>query len=99
MVNDYRFTVTAEDGTEQEYSIKVTRTKANDSRVSRINLTIGDDDSRYCLVDSSNNCRIEVPVNTLQFQLSAEISDTASVSPIMVQLIKCLLVNQLKQLS
>lgn len=82
MVNDYRFTVTAEDGTEQEYSIKVTRTKANDSRVSRINLTIGDDDSRYCLVDSSNNCRIEVPVNTLQFQLSAEISDTASVSPV-----------------
>ena len=82
MVNDYRFTVTAEDGTEQEYSIKVTRTKANDSRVSRINLAIGDDDSRYCLVDSSNNCRIEVPVNTLQFQLSAEISDTASVSPV-----------------
>ncbi|MCI5967208.1 MAG: cadherin-like beta sandwich domain-containing protein [Tenericutes bacterium] len=82
MVNDYRFTVTAEDGTEQEYSIKVTRTKANDSRVSRINLTIGNDDSRYCLVDSSNNCRIEVPVNTLQFQLSAEISDTASVSPV-----------------
>ena len=82
MVNDYRFTVTAEDGTEQEYSIKVTRTKANDSRVSRINLTIGDDESRYCLVDSSNNCRIEVPVNTLQFQLSAEISDTASVSPV-----------------
>ena len=72
MVNDYRFTVTAEDGTEQEYSIKVTR----------INLTIGDDNSRYCLVDSSNNCRIEVPVNTLQFQLSAEISDTASVSPV-----------------
>lgn len=82
MVNDYRFTVTAEDGTEQEYSIKVTRTKANDSRVSRINLTIGNDDSRYCLVDSSNNCRIEVPVNTLQFQLSAEISDTASISPV-----------------
>ena len=82
MVNDYRFTVTAEDGTEQEYSIKVTRTKANDSRVSRINLTIGDDDSRYCLVDSSNNCRIEVPVNTLQFQLSAEISDTAKVLPV-----------------
>lgn len=81
MVNDYRFTVTAEDGTEQEYSIKVTRTKANDSRVSRINLTIGDDDSRYCLVDSSNNCRIEVPVNTLDFQLDAEISDTASISP------------------
>ena len=82
MVNDYRFTVTAEDGTEQEYSIKVTRTKANDSRVSRINLTIGNDDSRYCLVDSSNNCRIEVPVNTLQFQLSAEISDTARISPV-----------------
>lgn len=81
-VNDYRFTVTAEDDTEQEYSIKVTRTKANDSRVSRINLTIGDDDSRYCLVDSSNNCRIEVPVNTLEFQLDAEISDTASISPV-----------------
>ena len=81
-VNDYRFTVTAEDGTEQEYSIKVTRTKSSDSKVSRINLTIGNDDSRYCLVDSDNNCRIEVPVNTLEFELEAEISDTASVSPI-----------------
>ena len=80
-VNDYRFTVTAEDGTEQEYSIKVTRTKDSDSKVSRINLTIGDD-TRYCLVDSSNNCRIEVPVSTLEFQLEAEISDTASISPV-----------------
>ncbi len=81
MVNDYRFTVTAEDGTEQEYSIKVTRTKDSDSKVSRINLTIGDD-TRYCLVDSSNNCRIEVPVSTLEFQLEAEISDTARISPV-----------------
>lgn len=80
-VNDYRFTVTAEDGTEQEYSIKVTRTKDSDSKVSRINLIIGDD-TRYCLVDSSNNCRIEVPVSTLEFQLEAEISDTASISPV-----------------
>lgn len=80
-VNDYRFTVTAEDGTEQEYSIKVVRTKASDSKVSRINLTIGDD-TRYCLVDSSNNCRIEVPVNTLEFELDAEISDTASITPV-----------------
>lgn len=80
-VNDYRFTVTAEDGTEQEYSIKVTRTKDSDSKVGRINLTIGDD-TRYCLVDSSNNCRIEVPVSTLEFQLEAEISDTARISPV-----------------
>lgn len=80
-VNDYRFTVTAEDGTEQEYSIKVTREKSNDTSISKITLKIGDDDSRYCLVSSDNTCRIEVPVDTLNFMLAADINSTATVSP------------------
>lgn len=80
-VNDYRFKVIAEDSTEQEYSIKVTRTASNDSSLNKVTLIIGKDDSRYCLMNSDNTCRIEVPVDTLQFNLEADIASTASVVP------------------
>lgn len=80
-VNDYRFKVIAEDSTEQEYSIKVTRTASNDSSLNKVTLIIGNDDSRYCLMDSDNTCRIEVPVDTLQFTLETDIASTASVIP------------------
>ena len=80
-VNDYRFKVIAEDSTEQEYSIKVTRTASNDSSLNKVTLIIGNDDSRYCLMNSDNTCRIEVPVDTLQFNLEADIASTASVIP------------------
>lgn len=80
-VNDYRFKVIAEDSTEQEYSIKVTRTASNDSSLNKVTLIIGNDDSRYCLMNSDNTCRIEVPVDTLQFNLEADIASTASVVP------------------
>lgn len=82
IVNDYQFTVTAEDGAVQLYSIKVTRTKSNDSSISRVTLTIGDDDSRYCLMENGTTCTIAVPVDTTEFSLDADISDVATISPV-----------------
>lgn len=81
-VNDYQFTVTSESGEAQFYSIKVTRTKSNDSTISRVNLTIGSDSSRYCLMESGTSCKIEVPVDTEEFSLAAIIHDEASISPV-----------------
>jgi len=81
-VNDYQFTVTSESGEVQFYSIKVTRTKSNDSSISRVNLTIGSDSSRYCLMESGTSCKIEVPVDTEEFSLEALIHDEASIDPV-----------------
>lgn len=81
-VNDYQFTVTSESGEAQFYSIKVTRTKSNDSTISRVNLTIGSDSSRYCLIENGTTCKIEVPVDTEEFSLEAIIHDEASISPV-----------------
>lgn len=81
-VNDYRFTVTSESGNVQVYSIKVTRTKSNDSSISKVTLTIGDDSSRYCLMDSNHTCKIEVPVDTLEFELDASIHSEATINPV-----------------
>lgn len=82
MVNDYQFTVTAEDGSVQLYSIKVVRTKSNDSSISRVTLTIGEDDSRYCLMENGTTCKISVPVDTTEFSLDADIASVASISPV-----------------
>lgn len=81
MVNDYQFTVTSESGDVQLYSIKVVRTKEADSSISRVTLTIGDDDSRYCLMENGTTCKISVPVDTTEFSLDAVISNVASISP------------------
>lgn len=81
-VNDYQFTVTSESGEVQFYSIKVTRTKSNDSTISRVNLTIDEDSSRYCLMEGGTTCKIEVPVDTEEFSLDAVIHDEASINPV-----------------
>ena len=81
-VNDYHFIVTSESGNVQVYSIKVTRTKSNDSSISKVTLTIGDDSSRYCLMDSNHTCKIEVPVDTLEFELDASIHSEATINPV-----------------
>lgn len=81
-VNDYRFTVTSESGVAQLYSIKVTREESDDTTLSRVTLTIGDDSSRYCLMENGNSCTISVPVDTTEFSLSALIPDVAEVTPV-----------------
>lgn len=80
-MNIYNFSVTSESGNVQVYTIKITRTKSNDSTMSKVTLTIGDDSSRYCLMDGGTSCKIEVPVDTLEFTLDAEIHKEATVNP------------------
>lgn len=80
-VNIYNFTVTSESGNVQVYTIKITRTKSNDSSISKVTLSIGEDSSRYCLMEDSTSCKIEVPVDTLEFVLNADIHDEATISP------------------
>ena len=53
-VNTYTFTITAENGDEAEYTILVTRTPSDDATISRVNLTIGTDSSRYCLMENGS---------------------------------------------
>ncbi|MBO5475267.1 MAG: cadherin-like beta sandwich domain-containing protein [Bacilli bacterium] len=79
--NDYSFTVVSESGSPQIYSIKIKREKSSAAEISKVVLSIGEDDSRYCLMDSTNKCKIEVPVDTLNFSLYSFISDEATISP------------------
>lgn len=81
-VNVYTFSVTSESGNVQVYTIKITRTKSNDSTISKVTLSIGDDNSRYCLMDGGTSCKIEVPVDTLDFALNADIHPEATISPV-----------------
>ena len=81
-VNIYTFTVTSESGNIQVYTIKITRTKSNDSTISKVTLSIGDDSSRYCLMDGGTSCKIEVPVDTLDFALNADIHSEATITPV-----------------
>lgn len=80
--NIYKFTVTSESGDAKIYTVKITRTKSNDASISRVTLGIGADNSRYCLMDETNTCKIEVPVNTTEFTLSAEINEKSTISPV-----------------
>ena len=82
VTNTYQFSVTSEDGETKVYSVLITREPSNDSSISKVTLTIGTDSSRYCIMDSNNTCKIDVPVDTLGFSLSADIHDEASISPV-----------------
>ena len=81
VVNEYPFSITSENGIEKQYKILVTREKSNDSSISKVTLSIGDDDSRYCLMES-NSCTIDVPVETTEFSLEAIINAEASIVPV-----------------
>ena len=81
-VNIYTFTVTSESGNIQIYTIKITRTKSNDSSIAKVTLSIGDDSSRYCLMEEGTSCKIEVPVDTKEFILNADIDENATISPV-----------------
>lgn len=81
VVNEYPFSITNENGIEKQYKILVTREKSNDSSISKVTLSIGDDDSRYCLMES-NSCTIDVPVETTEFSLEAIINAEASIVPV-----------------
>lgn len=81
-VNDYNFTIKAENGDSKNYVIHITREKSNDTSISKVTLTIGNDSSRYCIIDSNNSCKINVPVDTLNFSLDAQIHDEATILPI-----------------
>ena len=79
--NIYTFKVTAENGDEKTYTIKVTRTKSNDTTLSKVTLTIGSDSSRYCLMEN-DKCKINVPSDTTKFSLTSEINSESIVSPV-----------------
>ena len=79
--NIYTFKVTAENGEEKTYTIKVTRTKSNDTTLSKVTLTIGSDSSRYCLMEN-DKCKINVPSDTTKFSLTSEINSESTISPI-----------------
>ena len=79
--NIYTFKVTAENGDEKTYTIKVTRTKSNDTTLSKVTLTIGSDSSRYCLMEN-DKCKINVPSDTTKFSLTSEINSESTVSPV-----------------
>lgn len=81
-VNDYSFTIKAENGDSKNYIIHITREKSNDTSISKVTLTIGNDNSRYCIIDSNDSCKINVPVDTLNFSLDAQIHNEATISPI-----------------
>ena len=78
--NIYTFKVTAENGDEKTYTIKVTRTKSNDTSIKKVTLTIGTDSSRYCLL-TDNKCKIGVPSDTTKFSLSSEINSESVITP------------------
>ena len=78
--NIYTFKVTAENGDEKTYTIKVTRTKSNDTSIKKVTLTIGTDSSRYCLL-TDNKCKIGVPSDTTNFSLSSEINSESVITP------------------
>ena len=79
--NIYTFKVTAENGDEKTYTIKVTRTKSNDTTLSKVTLTIGSDSSRYCLMEN-DKCKINVPSDTTKFSLTSEINSESTISPV-----------------
>ena len=79
--NIYTFKVTAENGDEKTYTIKVTRTKSNDTTLNKVTLTIGSDSSRYCLVEN-DKCKINVPSDTTKFSLTSEINSESTISPV-----------------
>ena len=79
--NIYTFKVTAENGAEKTYTIKVTRTKSNDTTLSKVTLTIGSDSSRYCLMEN-DKCKINVPSDTTKFSLTSEINSESTISPV-----------------
>ena len=79
--NIYTFKVTAENGDEKAYTIKVTRTKSNDTTLSKVTLTIGSDSSRYCLMEN-DKCKINVPSDTTKFSLTSEINSESTISPV-----------------
>ena len=79
--NIYTFKVTAENGDEKTYTIKVTRTKSNDTTLNKVTLTIGSDSSRYCLMEN-DKCKINVPSDTTKFSLTSEINSESTISPV-----------------
>ena len=79
--NIYTFKVTAENGDERAYTIKVTRTKSNDTTLNKVTLTIGSDSSRYCLMEN-DKCKINVPSDTTKFSLTSEINSESTISPV-----------------
>lgn len=79
-VNTYGFSVTSEKGETEYYNILITRTKSNDTSISKVVLSLGSDNSRYCLMEG-NSCTIGVPVETTEFSLSALIHSEATISP------------------
>ena len=79
--NIYTFKVTAENGDEKTYTIKVTRTKSNDTTLNKVTLTIESDSSRYCLMEN-DKCKINVPSDTTKFSLTSEINSESTISPV-----------------
>ena len=79
--NIYTFKVIAENGDEKTYTIKVTRTKSNDTTLNKVTLTIGSDSSRYCLMEN-DKCKINVPSDTTKFSLTSEINSESTISPV-----------------
>lgn len=80
-INEYPFSITSENGIEKQYKILVTREKSNNTSISKVTLSIGTDNSRYCLMES-NSCTIDVPVETTEFSLDALIDNEATITPI-----------------
>lgn len=66
-VNTHFFTVTAEDGTSENYNLEITRTKNNNAELARVNAYKDGETSTitYCVFDgASKNCTISVPEAT-----------------------------------
>ena len=80
-INKWQFTITSENKTPKTYTILITREPSEDVSISKVTLTIGNDSSRYCLMEG-DSCTIAVPVETTEFSLSASINEKATISPL-----------------
>lgn len=81
-VNNYQFTVTAEDtSVVSTYELLITRKKSTDVSIGAVTLTLNDGATRSCSM-SGDSCTIEVPVTTTGFNLNATIDSTSSIDPL-----------------
>ena len=84
--NEYKFTVTAEDGeSSREYTLVVTRTKSRENALTGVEIYSSSDGENYLYQDScvpvNGTCKVTVSSNTTHFKFKTVISEEATISP------------------
>ena len=84
--NEYKFTVTAEDGeSSREYTLVITRTKSRENALTGVEIYASPDGENYLYQDScvpvNGTCKVTVSSNTTHFKFKTVISEEASISP------------------